>query len=63
MNRDEANKILDKVLDGQPFPEHIIAQALLKTNDYGQHTIGIYEAIGSAGMEGALRQEGDGMWP
>jgi len=41
----------------------MIEIALLETEDYGQHGIGIYEAIGSAGMESAIRQEGQGIRP
>ena len=63
MTRQEANRILDKFKDGQPIPQHMIEIALLETEDYGQHGIGIYEAIGSAGMESAIRQEGQGIRP
>ena len=33
MNYFEAMKILDRVRDGQPYPDHIITQALKLTGD------------------------------
>jgi len=63
MTRQEANRILDKLKDGQPIPQHMIEMALLETDYYGQYRTGIYAAIGSAGMESAIRQEGQGIGP
>ena len=49
MTHYEANRILDRVREGQQFSEFVITRALELTGDY--------EAIGSNGMDQALQKE------
>lgn len=53
MNKEIANKLLDKVRDGQDFSFEQISAALYATGD-------IYAAMRGEGMEEALRGEGEG---
>jgi hypothetical protein len=52
MNHYEANKILDRVREGQQFSHFVITRALELTGDY--------EAIGSNGMDQAIQKESAG---
>ena len=49
MNHYEANRILDRVREGQQFSHFVITRALELTGDY--------EAIGSNGMDQAIQKE------
>ena len=53
MNKEIANKLLDKVRDGQQFSFEQINSALYATGD-------IYAAMRGEGMEKTLRGEGQG---
>lgn len=53
MNKAIANKLLDKVRDGQQFSSEQINAALYATGD-------IYAAMRGEGMEKTLRGEGEG---
>jgi hypothetical protein len=53
MNKEIANKLLDKVRDGQNFSFEQISAALYATGD-------IYAAMRGEGMEEALQGEGEG---
>ena len=52
MTHYEANRILDRVREGQQFSEFVITRALELTGDY--------EAIGSNGMDQAIQKESAG---
>ena len=52
MTHHEANRILDRVREGQQFSHFVITRALELTGDY--------EAIGSNGMDQAIQKESAG---
>ena len=54
MNHYEANRILDRVREGQQFSHFVITRALELTGDY--------EPNGSAGMDTALQEKNLGTW-
>ena len=56
MTKTEANKILDKVKDGQPYNFEQISAALFATGD-------LYAGMRGEGMAATLQSQDDRAWP
>lgn len=57
MTHDQAQKILDRVREGEAYPRSIVDRALCLTGD-----IDLHEAMRGAGMVEAVQGQGAGKW-